>query len=318
MPLMMRYAISVATALAMGAALAQNFPTRPIRIVTPPPGGSNDVAARIIAHELSAKFGQQVIIDNRPAGVIPGTIVAKAVPDGYTLLLYGNAFWLLPFLRSDVQYDPVKHFAPITSVAAAPNIVVVTPALPVASVKELIAYAKAKPKALNYASSASGSASHLAAELFKQMAGVDIVRINYSSSGTTLNDLIAGQVQLMFAASGFVAPNVKLGRLRALAVTSATPSAVAPGLPTVAASGLPGYESGSVYGIFAPAGTPAAIVQRINLEVRQILERPDLHEKFLGIGLEATGSTPQQFSTLMRAEMTRMGKLIQDLNIREQ
>src|SRR5262245_6999582 len=234
-------------------AFGQGYPSRPVRIVTSEPGGGNDVQARVIARGLTDALGQQVIVENRPSGVIPGEIVSKAPANGYTLLLYNNTLWTGPLLQK-APYDPLRDLAPVATATIGPNVLVVNNALPVTSVGELIALAKAKPGALNYASSGTGATNHLAAELFKTMAGVDIVRIGYKGANQGLNDLMAGQVQVMFPTAGAAAPHVKAGRVKALAVTSAERSSIAPELPTVASSGLPGYESLAIYGVFAPAG----------------------------------------------------------------
>ncbi len=313
------------TALAIGGivfgasiASAQNYPTKPIRVITTGIGSVADTSARLIAQGLTAGLGQQVIVDNRAAGVTPGAIVSKAQPDGYTLLLYGNPLWLAPFLQENVPYDPVKDFSPIILAVRTPTILVVHPAVPARSVKELIALAKAKPGALNYGSAATGSSSHLAAELFKSMAGVDVVYISYKATAAVINDLIGAQIQMMFGTAGSVMPFVKSGRLTALAVTSAQPTALAPGLPTVAASGLAGYEVVSSHCIFAPAGTPRPIVSRLNAETDKVLDRPDVKEKFFNLGVETVGGTPQQCADTMKAEMSRMGKVIKAAGIRAQ
>src|SRR5689334_2682255 len=233
--------IVAAVLLTHSSAYAQNFPNKPIRVVTVGVGGAMDLMSRVLAAGLSPNIGQPVIVDNRSSSFIPGQIVSKAPPDGHTLLVAGPPLWIAPLLQSDVPYDAFKDFVPITMMANTPNILVVNPAVPAKSVKELIALAKAQPGKLNYASTGTGGSLHLAAELFKYMAGVNLVRVNYGVAGAMVNDLIAGQVQVMFGNAGAVVPHIKTGRLRALAVTSSQPSALAPGLPTVAASGLPGY-----------------------------------------------------------------------------
>ena len=293
----------------------QDYPNKPIRILTSEAGGAGDVAARMIAQGISGPLGQQVIVDNR--GIIAGEMTAKAPPDGYTLLYYGSTVWLVPFLRDTVPYDPVKDFAPITLANKQAAVLVVHPAVPVSSVKELIELAKAKPGALNYGSGPAGSPNHLQAELFKSMAGVNIVRIPYKGIAPALNDLIAGQLQLMFPSASSVTPHIKSGRMRALAVTSAQPSPMLPGLPSIAGSGLPGYESVFMLGMFAPARTPAAIITRVNQEVVKVLNRTDVKEKFFGMGTESVGSTPEAFAAAIREDMTSMGKVIKDAGIRE-
>ena len=309
-----------AVAFTLGAASlagAQSYPVKPVRIVTNEAGAGLDFALRLITPGLSTALGQQVIVDNRGGGggVIAADIVAKANPDGYTLLYYSNGLWTLPLLQK-VPYDPLRDFAPVTLAATSPNILVVHPALPVNSVAELIALAKAKPGTLNYASGGRGAPTHLSAELFKYMAGVDIVHIPYKGSGPALISLIGGHEQLMFtvAVGGLV--HVKAGRLKPLAVTSAKPSALLPGLPTVAASGLPGYESVSIQGLFSPAKTPAAVVQRLQQEVARVVARADVKEKFFNAGTEVAGSSPAELAAAVQADMTAMGRVIKAAGIR--
>jgi tripartite-type tricarboxylate transporter receptor subunit TctC len=302
--------------LGTSAVAAQDYPNRPIRMVTPGPGGGADFVGRLLGQGISGPLGQQVVIDNRPAGVIPGQIVSKARPDGYTLLINGNSFWIARLLQ-DIPFDPVKDFAPITIAVSAPNILVLHPAVPANSVRELIALAKAKPGTLNSGFAAAGGSVHLSGELFKYMAGVDIVRINYKSSGGAVTALLAGEVHLMFANAPPVAPHVKSGKLKALAITTLKPSAQFPELPTVAAT-LPGFEVASLYGIFAPAGTPAAIVGRLNQEIVRFLARPDAKEKFLAIGSETIGSSPGELEAAMKSEMARMSKVIKAEGLRQE
>jgi tripartite-type tricarboxylate transporter receptor subunit TctC len=304
--------------LSMGAAVAQDYPIKPIRIITPGVGNSFDIAARQIAQAISGPLGQPVIVDNRPPGVIPGQVAAQSPADGYTLLYSGATLWLGQFLQKSTPYDVVKDFQPITLTTRSPTLLVVHPSLPVKSVKELIALAKSRPGAMNYASGSTGSINHLTAELFKSMARVNLVRIGYRGSGPALLDLIAGQVQLMFSVTGSVAPHLKSGRLKVLAVTSAQPTELAPGVPTVAATGLPGFESESNAGIFAPAKLPRAITDRLNQEIVRALRRADVKEKFIGNGVEPVGSTPEQFEATFKAEMVKLGKVIKDADIREE
>ena len=305
-----------ALAAGAGAASAQTYPTKPIRLLASGVGGGGDFTARLIAVGLTGRLGQQVIVDNRPGGLIPGEIVAKAQPDGHTLMLVGIVIWLSPFMRDTMPFDPVRDFAPITLAVTTPNVLVVHPALPVKSVAELIALAKQKPGALNYATSGAGNSNHIAGELFKAMAGVDMVQVNYKGAALALNDVLSGRVEVMFATAAAAASHVSTGRLRALAVTSAQPSAVAPGLPTVAASGLPGYESGSTLGVFAPAATPAAIVNLLNREIVQFLNVPSTRERLLKAGIEVVGSSPAQFAAAIKSDMARIGKIIRDAGIR--
>ena len=295
---------------------SQEFPVKPIRIVASEVGGAGDIIARIVAQGIAGPLGQPVIVDNRGGGVVPASYVAKAQPDGYTILLHGSGLWLLPFMREGLPWDPLRDFTPITLATTSANIVVVHPAQPINSIKDLIAVAKAKPGQLNDAGGQTGASSHLASELFKAMAGVDIVRVPYKGVGPALNALVAGEVQLSFTNPGAAMPHVKSGRLRALGVTSAQPSALLPGMPTVAASGLPGYEAVSIFGIFAPAKTPPNIVNRLNAEIARHLKTAETRERFLNSGVETVGSPPEQLGATIKAEMVRMGKVIKDRGIR--
>jgi tripartite-type tricarboxylate transporter receptor subunit TctC len=256
-----------------------------------------------------------VIVENRPSGPIPGEILSKASPDGYTLMFNGMSHWLLPFFQEKLPWDPVKDFTPISLTTTSPNILVVHPSVPVKSVKELIALAKSKPGALNYSSSGSGSATHLAAALFTSMAGVNMVRVPYKGSGPALNAVNAGEVQVMFPTPGGVGPLISSGRVRALGVTSAQPSALFPDLPTVAAT-VPGYEASSSNGIFAPAKTPVAIINRLHEEIVSVLNKAEVKQRLLSLGVEAVGSSPKQFAATLKADMSRLGKVIKDAGIR--
>ncbi len=294
-------------------AQGQDYPHKPVRIVTSEAGGGNDFVARVIAPALAGNLRQNVIVENR-SSLIAIEAVARAQPDGYTLLLPGQTLWIGPLLRK-LPYDPIRDFAPISMTSKTPSILVVHPAVPVKSVRDLIDLAKARPGELNYGSPALGSAQHLAPELFKAMAGVNIVHVPFKGSGPAIINLIGGQVQLMFPNLASVATHVKSGRLRALAVTSAAPSVLAPGMPTVADT-LPGYEVVDAKGMFAPRGTPAALIARINREVVKTLNQPDLKEAFLNAGVEVVGSTPEQFAHAIASEITRLGKVIKDAGIR--
>ena len=308
-----RNAIFACSLMFAVAGAAQTYPDKPIRVVTGGIGGGADFTLRLIAPGISGLLGQQVIVDNRPSGVIPGQIVSQAAPDGYTLLLYGNTFWIGPYMQ-ETPYDVLKDFLPISLTNTAPLVLVVHPALPARSVGELIALAKAKPGTLNFASVGEGGSGHLAGELFKTMAGIDIVRINYKGSADALNALIGGQVQIMFPIAAEAAPHIKSGRLRALAVASASPSMLAPGLPTVAAS-LPGYVSGTEHGFFAPANTPAAIVNLLHRETVRFLNRAEVKEKLFNLGLDLVASSPDELAASMKSDMARMGKVLKDAGI---
>jgi len=300
-----------------GGVYGQNFPVKPIRLITAEAGGGLDFAARLIAQSLSPVLGEQVVVDNRGggSGSIAAQAVAKAPADGYTLLFYSSSFWLLPFMRDNMPYDPVTDFVPITLAVMSPNVVVVHPSVAANSVKELIALAKARPGELNYASSGGGSSTNLAAELLKSMASVDIVHVPYTGGGPAVNALVGGQVQLMIQIAPSVMPQVKAGRLRALAVTSAQPSPLVPGLPTVAAT-LPGYESVLILGVYAPAKTPPAIVTKLNEKLVQILNVPDVKAKFFVAGSEVIGSSSAVATSTMMSERARMGKIIKQVGIR--
>ena len=298
----------------IACANAAEYPVKPLRIVTSEAGGGNDVPARIVAQGLTLALGQQVVIENRPSGVVPAEIVAKAAPNGYTLLFYNNALWTAPLIQA-TPYDMLRDFTPVSAVARAVNVLTVNSALPAKSVADLIALAKTKPGGLNYGSSGTGASNHLAAEMFRTMAQIDIVRVNYKGAGPALTALIAGELQLMFPSAGAATPHVRAGRVKALAVTSAAPSALFPGLPAIAAT-LPGYESLAIYGLFAPAGTPPAIIVRLNTLIAQFLARADIQERFAAAGMDAAASTPGQLSASVQAEVARIGKVIRAAGIR--
>ena len=299
----------------VGSASAQTYPSKPIRIVTSGVGGSGDFTARLMAQGIASGLGQQVIVENRAAGGGSGVIVSQAQPDGYTLLINGGSLWIGTLIEK-TPYDVLKDFAPITLVNRQPNVLVVNAAVPAKSVKELIALTKARPGELNYSTGALGSASHLSAELFKSMAGVNIVRISYKAAGLRVTALLSNEVQMEFSSPNSGVQHIKSGKLRARAVTTAQPSALVPGVPTVAASGLPGYESAGMYGFFAPARTPAAIISRLNREAVSVLSREDIKEKFFAASIEAVGSTPQTLTDIIKAEMSRLGKVIKEAGIR--
>ena len=304
------------SAVVAGAVSGQTYPNKPVRIVTSGVGGGSDFASRLIAQGISGGLGQQVIVDNRPSGVIPGEVVAKSAPDGYTLLVSSSVLWLEPYLHKQLHFDALTDFLPITAVGRSPNILVVHPSLPVKSVKELIALAKARPGAINYAAGTIGGSDHLATELFKSMAGVNIVRVSYKNAAVRMADLIGGHVQLTFGSGGTVASYVKSGRLRALAVTSAERSPVFPDLPTVAASGLPGYEAVQILGLFVPAKTPASIIDRLNHETVRAINEPHVKDKFLGSGMEIAGGSPEQLAAIIRSDMFKWGKVFKDAGVR--
>jgi tripartite-type tricarboxylate transporter receptor subunit TctC len=297
----------------MSVVRGQDFPNKPVRLVTSTVGSGGDFTSRVIAPGMSGLLGHQVIVDNRGAGVIPPEFVSKAPPDGYTLLVIGGSVWIGPLLRK-VPYDVVRDFAPISQVSRDVNVVAVHPSLPVKSVKELIALAKAKPGELNFSTGSTGSTTHLAAELFKSMAGINIVRIPYP--GSEVIPLIIGEVQLTIVDAGKILPHAKAGKLRALAVTSSEPTALAPGLPTVAATGLPGYEAIGATGMWAPIKTPAPIINRLNQELVRFLNTAEAKERFLSSGAEAVGSSPDEFGAKIKSEIIKTAKVIKDAGIK--
>lgn len=300
--------------LIANTAHGQAYPTRPIRLVTGTAGGGSDLTTRLIVQAIGGALGQPLVVDNRPTGIIPGQIVARANPDGQTLLISGDNLWIGPLLQT-MRYDPLKTYTAITSIDTSPDVLVVHPSVPATSVKELIALARSKPGVLNYAEGAAGGEPHLAAELFNAMAGVKIVRVSYKGGGPALNGLLGAEVQLMFATPSSAMPHVKSGRLHGLAVSGAAQTALAPGLPTVADAGLPGYESTAVRGLFAPAKTPMAIVNRLNQEFVHAINRTDVKEKFFASGTEASPSTPEEFSGKLKADVVKWGKVIKDAGI---
>ena len=311
---MRRHAAAAFVLLAAGTTFAQPYPHKPVRILSAEVGGGADLAARVVGNRMATVLGRQVVIENRPGRVL-GELLLKANPDGYTLLLVSSTILFAPLLEP-AGYDPLKDFAPVSMVSTNPNIVVVHNTVPVTTLRELIALAKAKPGALNYGSAGTGSSIHLAVELFKQMAGVEITRVAYKGAGPAMNDLLGGQIQLMFATAGSAMRHVGGGRLRALAVTSAQPSPAAPGLPTVAAAGLPGYEMVAVYALAAPLATPVAILRRLNEAVAQSVADPEVRERYLVSGMEAAASTPDVLAARMRSEVATVARLIRDARIR--
>ena len=295
---------------------AQSYPDRTIRFIVPyPPGSGTDIVARLLAQKLPEGLGQPVVIENRPgAGAIIGVeAVARAAPDGYTIGIADTGpLAINPALYSKLSYDPVRDFAPITLVANLPFILVVNPNLGVSSVSELIAQAKARPGQINYASVGNGSAVHLATELFKTRAGIDLTHVPYKGSAPALNGLLAGEASVMFVNLLSSMPHVKTGRLRALAAATPKRIAAVPDLPTIAEAGVPGYEFEAWFGVIAPAGTPPAIVQRLNKEIHAALAQPEVRERMLNQGgFEPVGSSAEEFAATIRREIERWGKLVQ-------
>jgi tripartite-type tricarboxylate transporter receptor subunit TctC len=296
-------------------AYAQLISTRYVRIVTSEPGSTNDWTARIMAQDLTKALGHTVIVENR--GNMAIEYAAKATPDGNTLLYYGNSVWIQPLFRS-APYDPVKDLAAVTLATISPSAIVVHPSVPVKSVKELLDLAKAKPGVLNCAAGSIGASSHLSMELFKSMAGIDIVRVPYKGTGPSVTAILAGQVHMMFSPLGSVTNHIKSGKLRILAIGNERASELAPNVPTIAESGVPGYESSSITGMFAPGNTPSAIVQKVYQEIVRGLSQPGVKEKFLGQGMELVLNSPEEFSARVKSEMAKWGKVIKEAGLREE
>ena len=307
------------SALSVSTAHAQPYPSKSIRLVIPfAVGGGADILGRLFAQKLYQQTGQTVVADTRAGagGNLGAEITAKSPADGYTVMFTTNSLAVNVSLYPKQSYNAITDLTPVALVAAVPLILVVHPSVAVKSARELIDLAKAKPGALNYSSGQSGSSSHLAAELFKYMANVNIVGIHYKSGATRMTDLIGGQVQMEFATPGAVAAHVKSGKLRPLAVTSAQPSALVPGLPTVSATGLPGYESVGMSGVYAPAKTPVSIVNLLSKEIARVVNQPDIKQKFFETGVEAVGGSPAELAAKIKSELERMGKVIKAAGIR--
>ncbi len=316
---MHRHVLGTALAAALVAAAAPSFgqpyPNRPVRLVVPlSPGGFADTPTRIMAPRLSAALGQQVFVENRPGagGTIGTDFVAKSKPDGYTLLVSGTPHVIAPWLYKTVPYDALKDFTPIMLFASGPYVLVVNPQLPVNSVQELIAAAKAQPGKIDFASSGNGSAQHLVAELFNAAAGVQLNHVPYKGSGPAMQDLLSGQVKVSFAGVPNVISHVKAGKLKALGVTTPKRSPDLPDVPTIAEAGVPGYEATLWLGLLAPAGTPPEIVQRIHAETVKALQDPELQPAFRAAGVDASVLGPKEFGEFMRAEYEKWGKVVRD------
>ena len=310
-------------ALLLGASVlsasAADFPTKPVRLVIGfAPGGGTDTTARALSNKLSASLGQQVVVDNRPghSGTIAADIVSKATPDGHTVLLGTIALVVNPSLTEKMPFDTLKDLAPVTQAADSTNILVVHPSVPAKSVKELIALAKAKP--LNAGSSGVGGTGHLAVELFNLQAGTKITHVPYKGGGPAMVDLLAGNIQLIFATAASSIGHIKAGKVRAIAVSTAKRSALVPDLPTVAEAGLPGYEANNWNGFFVPAKTPRPIINRLNKEIAAALNAPDIKEFLFKQGLDAAPNTPEQFAAYMKSVMAKWAKVIKAAGIKPQ
>jgi tripartite-type tricarboxylate transporter receptor subunit TctC len=307
-------------ALTAPAVAADDYPNRPVRLIIPfPPGGSNDVVGRFVAKQLSEKLGQQVIVDNRSgAGGVLGTqTAASATPDGYTLLVISIAHAVNPALYK-LEYDPIKSFTPISILATGPNVLVVNPELNVKSVKELLALAKEKPGDMNYASAGIGSFQHLGGELFKLTAGVNLVHVPYKGGGPAMTDVIGGQVKIMFSSLVQTTPFIKSGQLRALGTGGATRNAVLPDVPTIAEAGVPGYVAENWWGIVAPAGTPAPIVEKLYKEIQAALKAPELQAQFAREGASSVEMSSAEFGEYIKTEMAKWTRVVKEGGITAQ
>jgi tripartite-type tricarboxylate transporter receptor subunit TctC len=306
-------AVALALFFAYSAASAQGYPAGPVRVIVPfPPGGGVDSMGRLVSQKLAEVLGRQVVVENRGGanGMIGSEAVAKSPKDGHTLLVNGANFVTTPIMFTQVSYDPIRDFDPVSLMALGPNVLVVHPSLPVRSVKELIALARAKPGHVQFAGSGSGSTPHLAGELFNTMAKVDMVHIPYRGSGPAMIGLLSGEASIMFLPAINAGPHVKTGRLRALAVTSRERLPAMPELPTISESGLKGYESAQWYGVLAPAGTPADILSLLNTHIAKIMQAPDMKQRLTAEGLVTVGSTRDQFAAHIRAETAKWAKVI--------
>lgn len=321
MPIQRRHALAaIAAGIVPAFARAEdNWPSKPIKIIVPlTAGGPTDLLARILAQPLGARLGQTVLIDNRPGagGNIGAELAAHAEPDGYTLLLATSGpLSINATLYGNLHFDPVKDFAPVMLTASAPFVVVVNPRLPVKTLPELVAYAKAHPGKLNFGS-VSGSAAHLATELFKHAVGIDITQVNYKGAAAATQDLLAGQIDMSFASTPGVSALVKAGKVRALAVTSAKRLKQFPELPTIAETGVPGYEASVWYGVVAPAATPPAIVARLNAELTRILQDKGIREQMAKNDFDPVGGTPEQFAAYIKSESDKWGKVVKAAGVK--
>jgi tripartite-type tricarboxylate transporter receptor subunit TctC len=309
------FPVVIMVILGASAVFSQNYPNKPIHVFVSEPGSAFDFYGRIIAKELAGPLGQPLIVENKPSNLTP-ELLLKSAPDGYTIAMGSGTFWLTP-LTQKMPYDAVRDFAPITLMYTYPHILVANAALPVKSVKELVDLAKAKPGMFNIGATASpGGQSFLSTELFKAIAGINLVRVPYKGNAEALVALLAGEVHLMFNDLTSVTPHVKAGKLRALAVTTLEPFPPAPGLPTLAASGVPGYESILIAGMLAPAETPVAIINRLNQEIVRVLKRPDIAEKFTNNGVEVLGSTSVEFAAKIKSEIAKWAKVLKDAGVK--
>jgi len=312
-------ALAVALALPLAAA-SQGYPSRPIRLIVPfAPGGATDVIARLVGQKVGEQLGQQIVVDNRPGanGNIGTEVAVKSPADGYTLVMsYDGTMAINPSVYRRMPFDPLKDLAPVASVAQLPLLMVVHPSVPAKSVAEFVALAKSRPGAVNYSSAGYGSAGHLAAELFRGRAGIDMVHVNYKGGGQAVQDLVGGQIQMLMTGLTTVEGHMKGGKVRALAFTAPKRMAGAPEVPTFEESGYPGLVVQSWYGILAPAGTPGDVVLRLNEEVNKAIQAPEVRARLSALGTEPTGGTPEQFGATIKADIARWAKVVEAAGIK--
>jgi len=314
-------ALSVCLLLALAnvaTAQQQIYPSKPIRIISPyPPGGTTDILARLVGQKLNESWGQQVLVENRPGGntIIGTEMLVKSPPDGYTLLSILTTHVIVPNLQP-TSYDPIRDFIAVATFTSTEQVLVMHPSVPVNTLQELIALAKARPGQLNFASGGSGTASHLAGELFNLMAGIRMQHIPYKGSAPATNDLVGGQVQLFFGPPIVTLPHIRSGRIKAIAIGGEARMSALPRVPTFTQAGLPGYDAKIWYGMLAPAGTPGDVINRLSSEIARILAMPDIRERLVGQGMDPFISSPDQFAALIRADFAKWGKVIKTANIR--
>jgi tripartite-type tricarboxylate transporter receptor subunit TctC len=303
----------------LGSAMAQSYPVRTIRLIAhSSPGGTSDILGRLMAHKLTEALGQQVVVENRAgaSGIIGVDVAAKAAPDGYTMLITQTSIAINPSMFSKLPYNAIRDFAPITQLVAAPNVLVVHPSVPATSVKGFIALAKAQPGSLINGSPGQGTSPHLSAELFKIMAGIKLDHVQYKGAGQAVLSLLAGEVPVMFTTPPTAMPYLKAGRLRPLGVTTTTRIDALPDVPAIAEAGVPGYESVQWFGMLLPAGTPRPIIDRLHQELIRALRAPDMKERLNSLGLDAVGSTPEEFAAYMKSETEKWAKVIKIMGIK--
>jgi tripartite-type tricarboxylate transporter receptor subunit TctC len=297
----------------VGAQGADGYPVKPIRFILPfPPGGGTDILGRLLSERLAARLGQPVVIENRggAGGNVGAEAAAKSAPDGYTIVLVAPSLAISPSLYSKLAYDPVKDFSPVSLVATVPNVMVTHPSVPARTLSEFIALAKKKPGAMNFGSGGNGTSNHLAGELFNIVAGVRLVHVPYKGVNLAMNDVMAGEVQLVVIGIPAAAPHIKAGKLRALAVIDSRRAAALPEVPTVAEAGLPGFEVTTWYGVLTPAGTPRPIVTRLNAEIVKVMQAPEMKDRLASMATEPVTSTPEAFAELIRQEIVKWGKVV--------